>query len=229
MPDYSKSKVYIITNSIDEETYVGSTTETLKSRLYHHIYNSKNRPGNNKLYEHMNKHGYQVFSISLLEEYPCNSKSDLELKEAEYIKQKGTLNFYVPKRTKTQWDLDNPGKRKEYHKKWRDEHVEYRSEYHKEYRKNNLEQLKAYKSEKIKCECGCEISRGNMITHKNSEKHNLRMAGQLIDSETKKQMKKEYRGEKIICNVCGCSIARGNMPTHIKTKKCIDFGKSIQS
>ena len=41
MTGYSKSKIYIITNSINEETYVGSTTESLKSRLYHHIYNSK--------------------------------------------------------------------------------------------------------------------------------------------------------------------------------------------
>ena len=128
----------------------------------------------------------------------------------------------VPKRTNTQWDSDNPGKRKEYQKKWRDGHVEYRSEYYNEYRTNNLELLKVYQSEKIKCECGCELSRGYMNEHINSEKHTLRMAGQLIDSETKKQLKKEHRGETIICNVCGCSIARGNMPTHTKTKKCIN-------
>ena len=230
MTDYSKSKIYIITNSINEETYVGSTTESLKSRLYHHICNSKNRPGNNnKLYEHMSKHSTDAFSISLLEEYPCKSKADLELKEAEYIKQQGTLNLIVPKRTKTQWDLEKPGKRKDYQKKWRDEHVEYRAEYSKDYRTNNLEHIKTYYKEKIKCECGCEVARGNINGHRNSEKHKLRMTGQLIDTETKQQIEKEHRGETIICNVCGCSIARGNMPTHTKTIKCINFGKSFQS
>ena len=78
MTGYSKSKLYITTNSIDGETYVGSTTESLTTRLYHHIYNSKNRPGNNKLYGHINKHGSHVFSFSLLEEYPCKNKTDLE-------------------------------------------------------------------------------------------------------------------------------------------------------
>ena len=77
MTDYSKSKLYIITNSIDGETYIGSTTVSLTARLYQHIYNSKNRPGNNnKLYDHINKHGSHVFSISLLEQYPCKNKTD---------------------------------------------------------------------------------------------------------------------------------------------------------
>ena len=171
MPDYSKSKIYIITNSIDDETYIGSTTDTLKGRWRGHIYNSRNGIGkNNKFYEHMIRIGTCMFHICLLEEYPCTSVAELELKEAEWIKRQGTLNLVVPKRTKTQWDLDNPGKRKEYSKKWRNEHPEYRTEYHKEYRKtNNLEQLKAYHMEKIKCECGCEVRRGGIATHRKSE------------------------------------------------------------
>ena len=88
MTDYSKSKIYFITNSIDETIYVGSTTQSLQKRLNNHFHNCNKRAGKiNKLHEHMNKHGTLAFSISLLEDYPCKSKSDLELKEAEYIKK----------------------------------------------------------------------------------------------------------------------------------------------
>ena len=36
MPDYSKGKIYKILDSIDDEIYVGSTTETLGARMAKH-------------------------------------------------------------------------------------------------------------------------------------------------------------------------------------------------
>ena len=36
MPDYSKGNIYKILNSIDDETYVGSTIKTLSQRMAQH-------------------------------------------------------------------------------------------------------------------------------------------------------------------------------------------------
>uniref|UniRef100_UPI00404B8C07 GIY-YIG nuclease family protein n=1 Tax=Flavobacterium sp. TaxID=239 RepID=UPI00404B8C07 len=70
--------------------------------------------------------------------------------------------------------------------KYRNEHKEERREYDKQYRENNrvkiLQQHKEYnevnkerdailKAEKIKCECGCIVSRGNLAPHRRTKKH----------------------------------------------------------
>ena len=45
------------------------------------------------------------------------------------------------------------------------------------------EQKKKYLREKIKCECGCEVSRANMARHRRSKKHEKQMTKKLCDDE----------------------------------------------
>ena len=54
MPDYSKGKIYKILDSIDDEIYVGSTTETLGARMAKHRASRKSR-SHCQLYKHMNE------------------------------------------------------------------------------------------------------------------------------------------------------------------------------
>jgi len=53
-----------------------------------------------------------------------------------------------------------------------------------------------------------------------------RAGGQVAYASTPKQ--KEYRYEKIACNICGCMIMRKNMSEHQKTNKCQNFIQTEQ-
>ena len=61
MPDYSKGEIYKISNTIDDDIYVGSTCETLVQRMAKHRSKMKPRP-QGSIYNHM--HGLGVKAIT---------------------------------------------------------------------------------------------------------------------------------------------------------------------
>jgi len=81
-----------------------------------------------------------------------------------------------------EYKQDNKDKIKEYNNKYREDNrdklkenreaiKDKKKEYDKEYREANEEAIKANKSEKITCQCGCDVTRSNLATHKKSQKH----------------------------------------------------------
>ena len=62
---YSKGKLYKIINTIDDEIYIGSTTETLGQRMANHRGSRKLKP-QYKLYKHMHELGVSNFYIELI-------------------------------------------------------------------------------------------------------------------------------------------------------------------
>jgi len=50
-------------------------------------------------------------------------------------------------------------------------------EYKREYSTNNKDKIKAHATEKISCQCGCQIRRGDIARHKKSKKHINLMLG----------------------------------------------------
>ena len=100
MPDYSHGKIYTINcNTNIRLIYVGSTTATIKQRFQSHktAYNSNY---NMYLYSVIRENGgFDNFTISLYEDFECESRRDLTEREAEIILLIGTLNKCVPYRT----------------------------------------------------------------------------------------------------------------------------------
>lgn len=84
MNPYSNGKIYIISNTVNEKIYIGSTTEDLKTRLRRHRYNAKQ---NKKvaITKPINTLGDKNFNIELLEEFPCNNREELENIENYWI------------------------------------------------------------------------------------------------------------------------------------------------
>lgn len=76
--------VYKIVNKINGKVYIGKTTKSLNHRMSRHIYHAKNRV-NRKLYDAMNKYGYDNFEIFPLCE--CGSGEELNDKERAYIEE----------------------------------------------------------------------------------------------------------------------------------------------
>ena len=86
MPDYSKGKIYKVTNSLNGKVYIGSTTvDSLNTRISNH--RSKSKVRTSKFYRAMQRHGFENFEIDLIKDYPCSSQKELEVEEFKYIQK----------------------------------------------------------------------------------------------------------------------------------------------
>ena len=82
MNTYQQSKIYRLLSE-DGYYYIGSTTQPLQQRLHNHKRLSK--LGVNKVYEFINQIGWDKITIELIEDYPCISKKELNVREKYYI------------------------------------------------------------------------------------------------------------------------------------------------
>ena len=85
MPDFKNGKIYVIICNETGERYFGSTAQPLSKRLSQH----------QKMYKYCKsqpiiKRG--DYDMVLLEDYPCNSLSELMERENYYIKNNKCLN-----------------------------------------------------------------------------------------------------------------------------------------
>jgi predicted GIY-YIG superfamily endonuclease len=79
-------KVYKITNNIDSDIYIGSTTNSLQLRFAVHILTAKYIKSKHRLlYEKMNLLGSENFTIELVDEITCHDKQGLKVLEGYYI------------------------------------------------------------------------------------------------------------------------------------------------
>ena len=169
---YENGKIYCIKNYIDNDIYVGHTTQALSKRMEAHRSACKNAKRNNaRLYQKMNQLGIDKFYINLVEKYPCSDIEELRAKEGEWIEKIGNLNVNLAGKTpeqqkeirskknkdKYQNDAEYQEKAKQrtktryenkkdeikiQHKQYRDEHKEEAKEYKKKYNQEHKEQLK---------------------------------------------------------------------------------------
>ena len=86
--NYQNSKIYKIVDNTSDAIYIGSTCKTLEQRLKQHKNNYKGFKAGKyhfvssfKIFENNN------YKIELVENYPCNNKQELNLKEGKIIKQ----------------------------------------------------------------------------------------------------------------------------------------------
>jgi hypothetical protein len=169
MPDYKKGKIYTIRCKTDDSLiYVGSTVESLSSRLSKHKFDSKLKP-QRILYSHVQD--WNDWYIELYEDFACERKEQLLQREGQVIREIGTLNKKIEGRTKQEYDKeynkqyqqDNKDKIKEY----REDNKEYYQKYNKQWIEDNKEKIK----QKITCECGCIIRKNDISSHKKTNKH----------------------------------------------------------
>jgi len=164
--DFSKGKIYKITNDYNNDIYVGSTCDTLGRRFSRHKSDSKKEKYKHyKLYKLMNEIGFERFRIQLIINYPCEDIYQLTQKEGEYIRLLGTLNQRVEGRTQKEY------KQKPEYKKYKKQYDQQPKvkQYHQKYQQTP--ERKEYRGEKIVCECGCSIRRSDISTHKKTKKH----------------------------------------------------------
>lgn len=112
MNKYKNGKIYKLTNG--GLTYYGSTTHTKEERFaYHRL------PGNKISSKALFKLG-GIVKIDIIEHFPCNSKFELEEREAYYIRSNwdNCVNITIPHRTPREYDLDNRERKLLYKKEY---------------------------------------------------------------------------------------------------------------
>ena len=191
MVNYANSKIYKITCNVTGLTYYGSTVNSLSKRMGQHRDHFKKGRGkscNSKLVLAAGNYDY-----CLVEKCPCDDKTELHRRERFYIESNECVNKNIPGRTRKEWKFENKEKileqtkvyraahgedQKQYRAAHREDKKQYRaenkeeiSEYHKQYRAKNKEKIKARNSIKVTCECGCSVTKGNIFTHKKTQKH----------------------------------------------------------
>ena len=175
--DFTKAKIYKITNNYNDDIYVGSTCNTLVKRFSEHklaIRDKKNK--NRPIYQLMEEIGFERFRIQLICDYPCEDKYSLRQKEGDYIRQMGTLNKQIAGYDKNRDNVQ------EYNKQWELNHKEERTEQHKRnYQEKkgeiNEKRREIYKENKEKirvrviCSCGADICKRDLSKHIKTKRH----------------------------------------------------------
>jgi hypothetical protein len=201
MPNYSNGVIYkIIQRNGEGQIYIGSTC-VLNNRVRQHK-DSCNRETskdyNQPVYQHIRANGGWInWEIQILEEYPCGSKAELEIRERYWIeKDQASLNQYRPacaalaggrKEAHRQYDIENAERLREYRRRrWAGENKEQAAERGRLYRQENREALRERKAryyqenkerqaqkqkEPITCDCGMVIQRMSLARHKRTKYH----------------------------------------------------------
>ena len=169
MPDYSKGKIYTIRCKTDDtKIYVGSTIQPLSVRFAGHKGDSKK---NYRWYKEIDN--WDNWYIELYENYPCNTREELNKREGEIIRMIGNLNKNIAGRTLKEYDDERKNKperiqqKKEISKKYRERNKDSINERQANYYSNNKEKV----NEKFKCECGCEVYKKHLKEHQKTQKH----------------------------------------------------------
>jgi len=114
MPDYSKGKIYCLKSSQTDEVYYGSTCLPLNIRFNGHKTQSKTI----KTLTSSQILQYTDAYIELVEEFPCNSRVELSIREKYYIENNPCVNKNIPGRTDKEYVEANKEKIREYKKLW---------------------------------------------------------------------------------------------------------------
>jgi hypothetical protein len=159
MPNYAKGKIYKLINTEGTLCYVGSTTTTLAQRKAEH--RSKYKSWKNGKYKYTTS--FKIFEddeqgceIVLIEDFPCNSKEELEKQERHYIESIECVNKHRPTRTYKEYAEANKDKIKQYKK---------------EFYEQNKERYSLKASQKQLCECGTTHTAHHKLRHLKSLKH----------------------------------------------------------
>ena len=166
---YPSAVIYVL-QCIDNYYYIGSTINNPRFRLNNHK-NDSNKYPDRPVYDHILKIGWPNVMLQIVEEYPCDTKQDLQLKEDEYIKEsihddyclnhirakvssderkENMTNYYLTHREQIlkqhkAYLESNKQKVDAYQAAYRQENAEERCEYSRQYAADHPEQVKATK------------------------------------------------------------------------------------
>jgi hypothetical protein len=108
MVNYSKGKIYKIIDNTNNNVYIGSTVQSLATRISQHRYDyfAFLETGTKMMTSfQILKNGN--YDIVLIEKFPCENKEELHARERFHIENHNCVNKVIPTRTKREYSLMN--------------------------------------------------------------------------------------------------------------------------
>jgi len=159
--------IYKLTGACGK-VYIGSTVD-FDTRLLNH--KSKYNDCNSRLLlkpivdEIIDTREYILIkSLRLVEQFYLDTINNINNRRA-YTNKK-IMNEYYKKYRK-----ENKQKIKEFNREYKEKNKERLREKNKKYYEDNREKIRKLQNEKIKCECGCLVTKINILRHKKTKKH----------------------------------------------------------
>lgn len=146
-------RVYQVKHIEGGSIYVGSTTLSLKRRMYMH-----NPHTHTTLGRHMAAHPEDTYEMELLKEYEVDSQQELRARE----------QLWMCRLRRQHKDLIN--KNDALHG------LHHKQQYYADHRDVINRRSREWSSTRITCECGKEVSRGRLPMHRLTDRHAARMA-----------------------------------------------------
>ncbi len=133
MPDYSKSKIYKIVCNETGKTYYGSTTQSLSQRMAFHRYSIKKKKNCCSVKSIIELGNYDII---LCEEFSCENKEQLHMKERQWIDGNICVNKNKPIRFEDE-KLDRTDEKRKWYERNRDTILKKQKEKYYETKSNN--------------------------------------------------------------------------------------------
>lgn len=201
MVNYQNGKIYRIVCNITKLQYIGSTCVSLSQRLGQHVSNFKTKDSGITSSKRIIEGGdYKIF---LIENYPCDTKEELLMRERHFQENMECVNIYKAIRTEET--------EKEYMANYREEHKEDRKQYDKVRERPN-------RKDRYTCECGMEVLCECRKRHSETQFH-INFVNGIPNLSTEDKAKarllktKEYNKEKYVCE-CGMEVTRNHKKRH---------------
>ena len=209
MTDYSKGQIYKIVDNAQTKCYIGSTVQKLCYRMAGHRrdyegYLTGKFKYYNSVFKLFDEYGVENCKIYWIENYPCNSKKELEAREGYYQQNTDCVNKVIAGRTLEQWYQDHRDERraknKENYQKKRETILEKQKQNYHSNRDEKNELNKARQRQK-RIDYPEEVRKKDLETYYRHRETKLAKKKELVECE------------------CGETVSRGCLSKHKKTKK----------
>ena len=145
---YSKGQIYKVCDKSYTKCYIGSTTVSLSRRMVQHRsdykrYNEGHCKSYLTVFNLFDEFGVENCKIEWIEDYPCNSKKELEAREGHHQQSTDCINKVVAGRTKQEWRDVNREEQLIKQKEYRETHKEEIATYKEEWAERNKEKYKS--------------------------------------------------------------------------------------
>jgi len=167
---YKQGKIYKLVSSETDKIYIGSCCQPLHKRFYVHKQGSlrgHNRCYSKKLFEL----GGEV-KIILIENYPCETKYELQKRERYHIEQNSNcVNKNIPTRTLAEYREANKEQIAEYCRKYFHANREMISQKMSVYYKEHKEEIAKRQGIRVICKgCGRLVRNNDLPKHMRSKR-----------------------------------------------------------
>ena len=221
---FQNGKIYKIVSADYSKCYIGSTCEELSQRMARHrrhyrLYQNGRNISKVRTIDLFDEFGIDNCKIEWIEDYPCNSRKELEAREGHHIQSNNCVNKIIVGRTEQEYREQNRDKINEKQRTYREQNRETINEKNKAYYEENkdrlMEKQKAY----------AEQNKGKISeqqkAYRDKNKEHLREQKKAYTEQHKERIKQQH-SKPFHCG-CGSVIRTAEQSRHCKTQKHQDW------